>query len=110
MDANGGRNYANLKGLQGFYPLSSSTSTRHGPDFVPLEVLLDTRSEILDFERIILRTDASLHNDKFNHLRMRRGLNWPTVFLPNGQDRFSHLKAHQVSSGRQKTCLTITRQ
>ena len=90
------RNYANLKGMQGFYPLAPSTSAHRGPDFVPLEVLLDTRSETVDFERILLRTDASLQNDKFNHLRMRRGLQWPTLVLPNGQDRYAHLKAHQT--------------
>jgi hypothetical protein len=38
---------------------------------VPLEVLIDLRCESDEFERLVPQTDATLHYDKFNHLRLR---------------------------------------
>jgi hypothetical protein len=46
----------------------------------------------------VLRTDAALSFDKFNHLRMPRGLEWPDAVNEVGES-IDHLRLHQVSRG-----------
>lgn len=92
-----------MKGLQAFYPneatLSrgggSSSDLLHVPA-LPLEIFLDVRSEARDYDRIILKTDAAVSVDRFNHLRMPRGLQWPDTKDEYG-DTIKHLKVHMVS-------------
>lgn len=57
-----------MTAMQAFYPADRS---EEGNGFVPLEILLDIRSQTDDFERIIPQTSASLQYDKFNQLRLR---------------------------------------
>jgi hypothetical protein len=38
---------------------------------VPVEVLIDFRCESRDFDRLVPQTDATIHYDKFNRLRLR---------------------------------------
>ena len=64
------RTYALLSGLQTFAPASASVADT----FVPLEVLIDFRCESDLFERLVPQTDATLHYDKFNRLRLRSNL------------------------------------
>ncbi|EJU06094.1 hypothetical protein DACRYDRAFT_97695 [Dacryopinax primogenitus] len=83
------RNYFSLSGLQAFYPARDQVlATSHV--FVPLEVLLDLRSETRDFERLVPYTDAKLHYDKFNQLRLRK--NMRTASVDNLSRRNEHLK------------------
>lgn len=89
-----------MSGLQAFYPTEEIMS-RCGPtgipkglDFLPLEIFLDVKSEATDFDRIVLKTDAALGVDKFNHLRLPRGLEWPDVANDVGA-RLKHLSVHQ---------------
>jgi hypothetical protein len=95
------RDYVFLKGMQAFYPTEETMCRERGPqgvprglDFVPLEIFLDVRSEATDYDRIVLKTDAALSFDRFNHLRLPRGLQWPEVDEDNGTDT-SHLRIHQ---------------
>ncbi|KAI0347243.1 hypothetical protein BDW22DRAFT_1322640 [Trametopsis cervina] len=62
------RNFASLKGLQAFSP---SATNRMGEGVVPLEVLIDLRCASSAFDRLVPQTDAMLHYDKFNRLRLR---------------------------------------
>ena len=95
------RNFISMKGLEGFYP-SAKTMQRHHEnkgfprtlDFLPLEILLDTKSEATEYDRIVQRTDAALAVDKFNHLRMPRGIEWPQVLNDFGEP-IKHLTLHQ---------------
>ncbi|KZT62125.1 hypothetical protein CALCODRAFT_277895 [Calocera cornea HHB12733] len=83
------RNYFSLNGLQVFYPARDHVlSTSHV--FVPLEVLLDLRSETRDFERLVPYTDAKLHYDKFNQLRLRKRMR--TASVDSLSRRNEHLK------------------
>ena len=96
-----------MKGLQAFYPNEEtlsrerheggSTGLFHVPA-LPLEIFLDVRSEARDYDRIILKTDAALSVDRFNHLRMPRGLQWPDTRDEYG-DTIKHLKVHMVRLG-----------
>ena len=94
-----------MKGLQAFYPseetiqrVRSSSGGPGGLDFLPLEIFVDVRSEATDYDRIVSKTDAAVSYDKFNHLRMPRGLEWPDAKDENGET-VRHLRLHQVSSG-----------
>ncbi len=99
------RNYVILKGLQAFYPCEASLQRAHpgqgaphglgGLDFVPLEIFLDVRSEATDYDRIVLKSDIAISMDKFNHLRLPRGLDWPAEVHDNGLHT-EHLRLHQV--------------
>lgn len=73
----------------------SHLSIPRGLDFVPLEIFLDVRSEATDYDRIILKTDITLAFDRFNHLRMPRGLEWPDAKDEDGEI-IRHLRVHQV--------------
>ena len=92
-----------MLGLQAFYPSEETLQRERSPlglprglDFVPLEIFLDVRSEATDYDRIILKTDAAVSLDRFNHLRMLRGLEWPEV-NDNEAEAVRHLRIHQVS-------------
>lgn len=61
--------FANLEGLQAFYPREQS-GKGSGAVFVPLETMLDLRVETWGFDRVVPRTNAALRYDKFNQLRM----------------------------------------
>lgn len=99
-----------MKGLQAFYPNEQTLArdreeSGHARDLrrvpaLPLEIFLDVRSEATDYDRIILKTDAAIQVDKFNSLRVPRGLVWPEVNDELGQP-VKHLKLHMVSH---KTC------
>jgi hypothetical protein len=73
------------------------TGVPRGLDFVPLEIFLDVRSEATDYDRIVLKTNAALSFDRFNHLRLPRGLQWPDLDEENASD-VSHLRIHQVNT------------
>ncbi|KAM0751839.1 hypothetical protein T439DRAFT_325030 [Meredithblackwellia eburnea MCA 4105] len=63
------RTFANLDGLQAFYPHSTASKRSDGA-FVPLETLVDLAINPWGFERVVPRTSAALRYDKFNQLRM----------------------------------------
>jgi hypothetical protein len=93
-----------MQGVQAFYPNANAMHRDKGQlgmpqglDFLPLEIFLDVRSEATDYDRIVLKTDAALSFDKFNHLRMPRGLEWPDVKDEKGEP-IEHLRLHQVGS------------
>jgi len=97
------RHYISLKGLQAFHPTKEALQRerkeaqhQRGLDFIPLEIFLDVRSEATDYDRIVLKTDAAISFDRFNHLRMPRGLDWPAAKDEWGQE-IQHLRLHQVS-------------
>ena len=95
------RQYVSLKGVQAFYP-STETMKRErstdgipkGLEFLPLEIFLDVRSEATDYDRIVLKTDAAMAMDRFNHLRVPRGLEWPEAVDEDGEP-IHHLRLHQ---------------
>lgn len=101
------RNYGSLKGLQAFYP-NAETLARDRDDgcesrgarrvpALPLEIFLDVKSEAKDYDRIILKTDAAIMQDKFNKLRVKRGLDWPEAYDEQGEP-IKHLKDNMVTS------------
>lgn len=97
-------NYAFVKGLQAFYPNEQSLARDRGRfgvpkglDFVPLEIFLDVKSEATDYDRVVLKTDAALSFDKFNHLRVPRGLDWPDAVDEHGEP-IKHLRIQMASS------------
>lgn len=65
------RSYTSVSGLQSFSPVSPEIS---GDGSVPLEVLIDLRCESSDFDRLVPQTDATIHYDKFNRLRLRNNV------------------------------------
>ena len=90
-----------MQGLQAFYPNANTMQRERtalgvprGLDFVPLEIFLDVRSEATDYDRIVLKADAALLFDRFNHLRLPHGLEWPSVKNDEGYP-INHLRRHQ---------------
>jgi hypothetical protein len=83
------------------------TGIPKGLGFVPLEIFLDVKSEATDFDRIVLKTDAALGVDKFNHLRMPQGLRWPDVVGDVGA-RIKHLALQQDQTTIVVPRLTVT--
>ncbi|KAK8858435.1 hypothetical protein IAR55_002662 [Kwoniella newhampshirensis] len=89
------------RGAQGFYPTAEaldrekSVGSHRALDFVPLEIFLDTKSEATDYDRILSRMDISIPFDKFNHLRMPQGLEWPQDAVDEWGQPIKHLKVHQ---------------
>ena len=61
--------YANLDGLQAFYPREQSRGQK-GAAFVPLETLVDLKIDPWGFDRVVPRTSAAMRYDKYNNLRM----------------------------------------
>ena len=57
-----------MTGLQAFSPARNCLSA---DGCVPLEILIDLRSESDDFDRLVPQTDATFHYDRFNRLRLR---------------------------------------
>jgi hypothetical protein len=66
-----------------------------GLDFIPLEIFLDHGSQARDYDRIVAKTDVAISIDKFNNLRMARGLEWPKEQYEGKE--ITHLRLHQVS-------------
>lgn len=83
------RNYALLDGLQSFYPSPAVDRKPYAEQFVPLEVMLDSGCSSTEFDRIVSRTDGSLHYDKFNQLRLKNSI--------KGKDE-SDVSAHLLHS------------
>ncbi len=103
MELANASHFCSMSGVQAFYPNEHTlqrertpTGIPRGLDFVPLEIFLDVRSEATDYDRIVLKTDAAMAFDRFNHLRMPRGLEWPEVLDLHGEP-IRHLRIHQVS-------------
>lgn len=96
-----------MKGVQAFYPTAEalrrerSGGKPRGLDFIPLEIFLDVKSEATDYDRIVLKSDISLAVDKFNHLRLLQGLDWPKDAVDEMGDPITHLRMHQVSRNGQ---------
>jgi len=97
------RNYVALRDLQAFYPSKDVLARactpdintgQPSPDFLPYEVFLDVRSETTEYDRIVLKTDMSIAFDRFNNLRVPRGLEWPTATNDAGEP-IEHLRRHQ---------------
>lgn len=61
--------YANLDGLQAFYPRGQCRDKK-GVSFVPLETLVDLKIDPWGFDRVVPRTSAAMRYDKYNNLRM----------------------------------------
>ncbi|KAL1408382.1 Protein SABRE [Vanrija albida] len=92
------RNTVDLVGMQAFSPTDSSLERTNGMnrelEFLPREVFVDVRSESSDYERIVLKTDLIATFDRFNTLRVPRGLEWPETLDDYGEPIF-HLRKHQ---------------
>ncbi|OCF43955.1 hypothetical protein I317_02225 [Kwoniella heveanensis CBS 569] len=95
------RNYASLKDVQAFYPTAEALTRERsghgsrGLDFIPLEIFLDERSQATDYDRILLKSVISASLDKFNHIRLPQGLEWPENALDEYGEPIKHLKIHQ---------------
>lgn len=92
------RNTVDLVGMQAFSPTDSSLERTNGMnrelEFLPREVFVDVRSESSDYERIVLKTDLIATFDRFNTLRVPRGLEWPETLDDYGEPIY-HLRKHQ---------------
>lgn len=93
------RNYFSLDGLQAFHPRSERTCfgaahAHEKMDFVPLETLIDVKYETRDFDRIVSRTDASLHYDMFNRLRLNDSTRPIAADADNSDSAVDHLRHH----------------
>ncbi|WVF69291.1 hypothetical protein IAT40_004067 [Kwoniella sp. CBS 6097] len=95
------RNYASLKDVQAFYPTAEALTRERsghgsrGLDFIPLEIFLDERSQATDYDRILLKSEVSASLDKFNHIRLPQGLEWPENAYDEYGEPIKHLKIHQ---------------
>ncbi|WVQ96789.1 hypothetical protein IAU59_003896 [Kwoniella sp. CBS 9459] len=95
------RNYASLKDVQAFYPTAEALTRERsghgsrGLDFIPLEIFLDERSQATDYDRILLKSEISASLDKFNHIRLPQGLEWPENAYDEYGEPIKHLKIHQ---------------
>lgn len=92
-----------MQGLQGFYPTAEALKRERtqagmprGLDFIPLEIFLDVKSEATDYDRVLQKSDIMISIDKFNNIRMPRGLDWPDTLDEYGEP-IKHLRVHQVS-------------
>lgn len=91
------RSFASMTSLQAFYPSQSHSDVDGLPsDFVPLEILLDDRSESTDFARIVPQTDCQIQYDKFNQLRLRNRMQ--TEMTASKSPFNEHLRSKMVSS------------
>lgn len=93
--------YISPKALQAFYPTDENIrrsrhigGAAHGLGYLPYEIFLDEKNEATDYTRILSKTEAAITFDKFNHLRLPRGLEWPEVKDSNGMP-VEHLRLHQ---------------
>ncbi|TYJ58899.1 hypothetical protein B9479_000331 [Cryptococcus floricola] len=108
------RNYVTMSGLQGFYPNENALNRErtglglpHGLDFIPLEIFLDVKSEAKDYDRVLQKTTINVAMDKFNHIRMPQGLEWPEAVDDRG-DVIKHLRLHQDFTAIVAPTLTVT--
>ena len=98
-----------MSGLQAFSP---SAENKPGMQVVPLEVLIDLRCGSNYFDRLVPQTDASLHYDKFNRLRLRNDVTSALARKSgeSGDDDqlHNHLQSQNVSRahGYDMLCLT----
>ena len=93
------RNFFSLDSLQVFQPsrrcrFLKNASERYGFVFVPLETMVDLRYETKDFDRIVPRTDAIMHYDKFNKLRISDSSRSVAAVNPDGDPKYDHLYHH----------------
>ncbi|WVQ72821.1 hypothetical protein IAR50_002381 [Cryptococcus sp. DSM 104548] len=108
------RNYVAMSGLQGFYPNENALNREktglglpEGLDFIPLEIFLDVMSEAIDYDRVLQKTTINVAMDKFNHIRMPQGLEWPEAVDVRG-DIIKHLRIHQDFTAIVAPRLTVT--
>lgn len=76
-----------LNGLQVFAPVNPDSFDEFQ---VPIEVLIDFRCEHRDFERLVPQTDATMHYDKFNRLRLRDNLTAMSASSSKDRDHLRH--------------------
>ncbi|KAH8105900.1 golgi-body localization protein domain-containing protein [Cristinia sonorae] len=82
------RNFASITGLQSFSPSAANTS---GEGCVPLEVLVDLRCDNSLFNRLVPQTNASLHYDKFNRLRLRNNVTSAARSAHHSDPKYNYL-------------------
>lgn len=75
--------------MEVFYPSQNCKE-----EFLPLEIFLDTKHQTTDYHRMVSKTDMGIHVDKFNHLRLPRGIHWPEAKDGHGIP-IEHLRLHQ---------------
>lgn len=79
--------------LQVFSP-SQRAPTSGKAYHVPLEILVDYRCEHAGFQRLLPQTEARIHYDKFNRLRLR---NESTIdFVEGATGMNDHLRTRTV--------------
>ncbi|KAH9951643.1 golgi-body localization protein domain-containing protein [Amylocystis lapponica] len=83
------RNFVSVTGLQTFSPSAMNTS---GEGYVPLEVLIDLRSENSAFDRLVPQTDATFQWDKFNRLRLRNNVTSAARTSEQSDNSHNHLR------------------
>ena len=75
-----------------------------GKGVVPLEVLIDLRCASNYFDRLVPQTDAILHYDKFNRLRLRNNATAATRSSTDSEDEVhNHLHSQNVSTMTSRT-------
>ncbi|WVN88723.1 uncharacterized protein L203_103936 [Cryptococcus depauperatus CBS 7841] len=109
------RNYIRLQGLQAFYPSAEALRREktqagilRGFDFIPLEIFLDVKSEATDYDRVLQKSNIFIAIDKFNHIRMPQGLEWPENAVDEYGEPIKHLKIHQDLTSVIAPRLTVT--
>ncbi|WVQ80568.1 hypothetical protein IAT38_002673 [Cryptococcus sp. DSM 104549] len=103
-----------LDRVQGFYPTAEAlkrertqTGMIRGLDFLPLEIFLDVKSEATDYDRVLRKSDIGVSLDKFNHIRMPQGLEWPENAKNEYGDPITHLSIHQDLTSVVTPMLTV---
>lgn len=97
------RNFIGVDGLQAFHPTKTciyleKAEQRFGFIHVPLETLIDLRHTTTDFDRVAPRTDATIHYDKFNKLRLSDPSRPVSSMRPGQMNRSDETKGHEVGS------------
>ncbi|GAA6011720.1 hypothetical protein JCM10207_004222 [Rhodosporidiobolus poonsookiae] len=103
--------FADLTGLQVFWPRSQNERNRRGLweyAFVPLETLVDLRVEPWGFDRIVSRTSAALRYDKFNQLRLssKHGFSDSDLGPASGAESHFHTSTDRLSVECEKFSLS----
>ena len=94
------RLYGSIQSLEAFYPNEKyyppgKQEALQETAFLPLEILVDQRSEVIDYDRVVQKADFAISYDKFNPLRVSHGLDWPRP-KDDPFQTVSHLRMHQV--------------
>jgi hypothetical protein len=88
-----------VQSLEAFYPNERATDLgsecQKETGFLPLEILVDQRSEAIDYDRIVQKADIAVSYDKFNQLRIPRGMDWPKA-RDDLEQTVDHLRYHQA--------------